>query len=144
MMRNITMQGLALIEAYEGCRLGAYQDTGGVWTIGYGHTHGVKEGDICDRATAEQWLREDIASAETAVSHLVTVPLTDNQFSALVSFVFNVGFVRFAKSTLLRRLNEGNYGVVPGQMHLWVFDNGRRVAGLARRRAAEAALWSAA
>lgn len=142
MTRSINPAGLALIENAEGLRLAAYLDTGNVPTIGYGHTHNVKLGDKCSRAQAEQWLGEDIASAENAVEHLVTVPLTDNQFAALVSFAYNVGFVSFAKSTLLKRLNEGQYANVPSFLKAWVFDNGKRIAGLESRRNSEAALWS--
>jgi lysozyme len=142
MTRSINPAGLALIEKSEGLRLAAYRDTGGVWTIGFGHTHNVKPGDTCSRTQAEQWLGEDIASAENAVEHLVTVPLTDNQFAALVDFAFNEGFSQFAKSTLLKRLNEGQHASVPTFLKAWVFDNGKRLAGLVTRRADEAALWS--
>lgn len=142
MTRLINSLGLALVRQYEGLRLEAYQDTGGVWTIGYGHVRGVKKGDSISAEQAEQLLEADLMSAGADVSRLVKVPLTDNQFSALVSFVFNVGPEQFAKSTLLRKLNEGGYGLVPACLKSWIFDNGRVQPGLVKRRAAEAALWS--
>jgi lysozyme len=143
-MRSINMDGLGLIERSEGMRLAAYQDGKGVWTIGYGHTHDVQKGDVCTVAQAEQWLGEDIASAENAVEHLVAVPLTDNQFAALVSFAFNVGYGAFSNSTLLTRLNGGNYTAVPALLKAWVFVGGKVEKGQITRRAAEGTLWSEA
>jgi lysozyme len=139
-MRSINPAGIALIESHEGLRLKAYLDTGNVPTIGYGHTHNVKMGDTCSNAMAAQWLGEDLAAAENAVEHLVTVPLNDNEFSALVAF--NIGFGNFAKSTLLKRLNDHAYSAVPTYMRAWVFDAGKKQPGLVARRDAEAALWS--
>ena len=143
MTRTINAAGLALVRAYEGLRLEAYQDTSGIWTIGYGHTGGVKPGDCISREQAVHFLEADLAQAERAIDRLVHVPLTDNQFSALVSFVFNEGEAAFARSTLLRKLNEGGYGLVPACLKSWIFDNGKVLAGLVKRRAAEAALWGA-
>lgn len=142
MTRIINAVGLALVRAYEGLRLEAYQDSGGVWTIGYGHTHGVTPGDAISAERADHMLEADLMAAEAAVARLIGVPLTDNQFSALVSFVFNVGEAQFAKSTLLRKLNAGGYGLVPACLKSWIFDDGRVQPGLVKRRAAEAALWS--
>lgn len=141
-MRIINSLGLALIKEAEGLRTAAYLDTGGVPTIGYGHTRGVRMGQTCTPEEAEVWLEADLADSENAVSRLVTVPLTDNEFAALVSFVFNVGAGQFEKSTLLRKLNAGGYASVPAQLSAWVFDNGRVIPGLKSRRAREAALWS--
>jgi len=142
MTRAINAAGLALVKAHEGLRLESYQDTSGIWTIGYGHAQGVKPGDCISVARAEQLLEADLMEAERAVGALVAVPLTDNQFSALVGFVFNVGEGAFARSTLLRKLNEGGYGLVPACLKSWIFDNGKVLQGLVKRRAAEAALWS--
>lgn len=142
MTRHINPAGLALIKEYEGYEGHAYLDTGGVPTIGYGHTRGVKMGASCTPEQAEVWLREDLASAEADVSKLVKVPLTDNQFAALVSFTFNLGGAQLGKSTLLKFLNAGNYAGAGSQFQFWVFDNGKKLAGLIKRRAAEAALWS--
>lgn len=142
MPRLVNLAGLALIKEYEGFEDRAYLDTGGVWTCGYGHTRGVTQGTTCSPAQAEKWLEADMASAVMDVCKLVKVPLTDNQFAALVSFTFNLGGPALKKSTLLRLLNEGNYEAVPTQLKFWVFDNGKRLKGLERRRAAEAALWT--
>ena len=142
MTRLINSAGLALIKEYEGYVGHAYLDTGGAPTIGYGHTRGVTMGQKCTPEQAEVWLREDLASAEADVSKLVKVPLTDNQFSALVSFTFNLGGAQLGKSTLLKLLNAGNYAGAGSQFQFWVFDNGKKLAGLIKRRAAEAALWS--
>lgn len=142
MTRLINSAGLALIKEYEGYVGHAYLDTGGVPTIGYGHTRGVKMGASCTPEQAEAWLQEDLASAEADVSKLVKVPLTDNQFSALVSFTFNLGGAQLGKSTLLKLLNAGNYAGAGSQFQFWVFDNGKKLPGLIKRRAAEAALWS--
>ncbi|HKU64451.1 MAG TPA: lysozyme [Rhizomicrobium sp.] len=142
MTRIINAAGLALVKAHEGLRLEAYQDTSGIWTIGYGHTKGVRPGDSISAERAEQLLEADLMDAERAVAALVKVPLTDNQFSALVSFVFNLGEGAFARSTLLRKLNEGGHGLVPASLKSWIFDNGKVLQGLVKRRAAEAALWS--
>jgi lysozyme len=141
MTRTINAAGLALVCAHEGLRLEAYQDTSGVWTIGYGHTGGVKPGDSISPDRAAQLLEADLAQAERVIDTLVRIPLTDNQFSALVSFVFNEGEGAFARSTLLRKLNEGGYGLVPACLKSWIFDNGKVLPGLVKRRAAEAALW---
>lgn len=144
MTRTINAAGLALVRRYEGLRLEAYQDTSGIWTIGYGHTQGVKPDDSVSIAQAEQFLEADLTEAERVVRRLVKVPLTDNQFSALVSFVFNEGEGAFARSTLLRKLNEGGRGLVPAYLKSWIFDNGKVLQGLVKRRAAEADLWSEA
>lgn len=142
MARIINYTGLALIKEAEGFRAKAYLDTGGVATIGYGHTRGVRMGDTCTPEQAEYWLEADLEAAEAAVSKLVKVPLSDNQFAALVSFVFNIGEPQFSKSTLLRKLNEGGYDLVPACLKSWIFDNGKVQPGLVKRRASEVALWS--
>lgn len=140
-MRIINSAGLALIKESEGLRLEPYLDTGNVWTCGYGHTRGVTEHTHCTPEIAEAWLEADLQHAEEAVSHLVKVKLTDNQFAALVCFVFNVGESAFGKSTLLKKLNEGGYSLVPACLKSWVFDNGKVIKGLVSRRNAEATLW---
>lgn len=129
--------GLALTEQFEGCRLVAYQDVRGVWTIGYGHTSGVHAGMTCTQAQAEQWLLEDIEYAANAVKHYVTVALTQGEFDALVDFVFNVGVGNFAGSTLLRKLNAGDYAGAAHEFERWDMAGGKHVAGLLRRRIAE-------
>ncbi len=141
-MPRINDAGLALVQAFEGFRAEAYRCPAGVWTIGYGHTVEVAEGDRITLEDAEVLLRSDLARSEAAVDRLVTVPLSDNQFSALVSFCFNLGEGNLASSTLLRKLNAGNYDAVPSQLARWVKGGGRTLPGLVRRRAAEAALWA--
>src|SRR4028119_1870405 len=89
--RQINQKGLALIKEFEGCQLEAYLCPAGVWTIGYGHTLSAAPGMSIDESKAEALLKEDLRKAEEAVDRLVTVPINDNQFSALVSFVFNIG-----------------------------------------------------
>ena len=146
MTRRCSDAGLAVLKRWEGLPGGwpalvAYKDTGGVWTIGWGHTKGVKEGMICTKMQAEKWLREDLAAAEACVDGSVRVPLGDNQFAALCLFAFNVGITAFRDSTLLKLLNGGNYAAVPSQLLLWVHDNGKVVQGLVNRRKAEIQLW---
>src|SRR5579885_3086886 len=104
---EINQAGLDLIKSFEGCKLTAYQDQRGVWTIGYGHTGSdVCAGLTIDEETAEQLLKEDLHSAESTVSWLVKVPLNPNQFSALVSLCYNIGSGNFRTSTLLQCVNE--------------------------------------
>ena len=131
--------GLALTERFEGCRLAAYPDTGGVWTIGYGHTHGVHEDMICTREQADAWLREDIQAAADAVNQLLKISLKQSEFDALVDFVFNLGSGTFARSTMLKDLNAGNLAAAALQFPLWDHDAGRVLAGLLHRRLAEEA-----
>lgn len=142
MTRQINEAGLALIKSFEKLALTAYRDQGGLWTIGWGHTDGVKEGDICTAETAEEYLDQDLLCAEESVEQRVTVPLGNNEFAGLVPFVFNVGDTQFKESTLLRKLNEGGYGLVPTYLRSWIFVKGKISQGLVKRRAAEAALWS--
>jgi GH24 family phage-related lysozyme (muramidase) len=142
MARKIDADTLALLKQWEGLRLTAYQDVGGVWTIGYGHTDTVKAGMVITEAGAEQLLRADLGRFEAAVSDAVKVPLTDAQFGALVSWAFNVGVTAMQDSTLVRKLNAGDYAAVPAELARWNKVKGKTVAGLANRRAAEAGLWS--
>lgn len=134
-------QSYALTQQFEGLRLEAYQDTGGVWTIGYGHTKGVKKGDKCTEAQALAWLMEGMAEAVEAVNTNVRIPVTQNQFDALCDFVFNVGVKAFRDSTLLRLLNTGDYKSAYNQFARWKYDNGVVIAGLVKRRKAEADLF---
>jgi len=133
--------GVELIRHFEGCRFDAYLCPAGVWTIGYGHTADVKEGDSIDQEAAEAFLIEDLEKFEQAVMRLVEVPLTQQQFDALVSWTFNLGAGNLAESTLLRKLNNYQYAEVPEQIMRWVRAGGQVLDGLVRRRAAEAALF---
>lgn len=120
MARHINAEGLALIQRWEGLRLEAYRDVGGVLTIGYGSTgpH-VREGMTITEAQADELLLADLERFEAAVDRLVKVPLSDNQFAACVSLAFNIGEGAFAKSTLLKVLNQGRYDEVPAQFMRW-------------------------
>lgn len=139
----INQAGIDLIKESEGCRLDAYECPGNKWTVGYGHTHGVKPGQVITQEQAEEFLVDDILIACGQVLSLVEVPLTDNQLAALTSFMFNVGFTNFSKSTLLKSLNKGDYGSVPSQLERWVYSGHKRLPGLASRRKAEAELFQA-
>lgn len=138
--------GLALIKASEGLETEAYPDpgnreTGEPWTIGYGHTRGVRPGDTCSEEQATTWLREDLRTAEHAVRQLVAVPLSQGQFDALASFVFNVGRTAFANSTLLRLLNTGDAAGAADQFTRWNRGADGPLPGLVSRRAAERTLF---
>ena len=135
-------KGIALIKQFEGLRLAAYDDGGGVWTIGVGHTGPeVVPGLTIDDAEATRLLKSDLSAAEQCVDECVEVELTQEQFDALVSFVFNLGCSQFKASTLLRLLNAGNYEGAKSQFSRWNKDNGRVLPGLVSRRAAEAELF---
>jgi lysozyme len=108
MARTISDAGKKFIEREEGLRLQAYKDTKGIWTIGYGSTSGVQPGMIITQQQAEEMLEQDLLTAENAVNKYVKVAMNDNEFTALVSFTFNLGSGNFQKSTLLRCLNMGN------------------------------------
>ena len=138
---RLSVNGLKWIAGFEGLRLSAYLDGGGVPTIGYGHTRGVKLWQTCTQAQALDWLREDASKAEIAVSRLVGAPINQNQFDALVSLVFNIGKSAFTKSTLLALVNQGNYHAAADQFCRWRFDNGVKVEGLLRRRLKERELF---
>lgn len=130
-------RGLDLIRRFEGVKRRAYLCPAGVWTIGYGHTKGVKEGDTCSEQQADQWLQDDLRASEEAVNRLVAVPLTQAQFDALVSFTFNLGTGNLYSSTLLRKLNVSDYAGAADQFLRWTKAKGRELPGLVRRRAAE-------
>ncbi|EQA1622550.1 lysozyme [Enterobacter asburiae] len=138
---NVSQTGLDLIKQYESLRTTAYRCPAGVLTIGYGHTAGVKESDKITQAQADEFLAQDAAVAAADVTRLVTVTLSQNQFDALVSFTFNLGAGNLASSTLLKRLNEGNYDQAADQFGRWVFANNVLLQGLVKRRAAEKALF---
>jgi lysozyme len=142
-VRKINDAGLKLIKSFEGLKLTAYQDSVGVWTIGYGHTTGVRKGQTITAEEAEQFLLEDLTEACTKVEELVKVPVLDNAFAALVSFVFNVGWWNFAKSTLLKKLNAFDYSGAAKEFLRWNKTDGKVLAGLTRRRKAESELFEA-
>ena len=134
--------GLALTEQFEGCRLAAYQDQVGVWTIGYGHTGpDVTPTLTITQDQAQTLLAHDVGRAVDCVNRIVTIKLNQNEFDALVDFVFNVGTGAFTGSTLLRHLNAGDLHAAAGQFDLWNHAGGAIVAGLLRRRQAETAMF---
>lgn len=130
--------GLALTERSEGCRLIAYKDIRGTWTIGDGHTEGVTPGMVCTQAQAEAWLEHDIQWAVRTIQSDVTVALNQEEFDALVDFVFNLGSGNFVRSSLLKDLNKGDMEAAAGEFQKWDLAGGKVVAGLLRRRLAEA------
>ena len=135
------MEGLALIKKFEGCELKAYQCSAGVWTIGYGHTKDVVEGMEITQEQAEQMLVDELHEYESYINKYVTVALSQNQFDALVSWVYNLGPANLKASTMLKVLNDGKYEDVPYQMKRWNKAGGKVLDGLVRRREAEALLY---
>lgn len=139
---NISQKGIDLIKNFEGCRLASYKCPAGVWTIGYGHTGvDVKPGHVISQEQAEKYLKMDLIVHTNNVSMLVKVPLNQNQFDALVSFEFNVGYGAFKNSTLLRLLNQGKYTDAANQFGRWVYAGKTVLPGLVKRRAAEKSLF---
>lgn len=137
-------KGVALIKAHEGKRLSAYSCPAGVLTIGFGHTTAaghptVVQGMRISEREADDILRRDLSRFEDRVNRLVKVPLTQGQFDALVSFDFNTGALH--SSTLLKKLNAGDYAAIPAQLMRWTKGGGRELPGLVRRRRDEAELW---
>lgn len=138
-----SQNAIDLIKRFEGFSPEPYLCPAKVWTIGYGSTHGItKNTPPVTEQQAEEMLLSDLREFEHDINDLVKVPLTQNQFDALVSFVYNVGSGAFRKSTLLRMLNQGKYDKVPYELARWNKAGGKILPGLTRRRAAEAALWS--
>lgn len=138
---TISKQGLDLVKSFEGLYLDAYRDEVGVWTIGYGHTGlqhrdgTVFSGRVITRAKADELLAYDMHQFEQRANTLVTVPLTQSQFDAIVSFDFNTGGL--AKSTLLKLLNKGDFFGAAGEFDKWNKAGGTVLKGLTRRRHAE-------
>lgn len=136
-------KGIELIKHFEGCELEAYKCPAGVWTIGYGHIKGVKEGMKITEMQAEEMLKSELHEYEGYINDYVTVPLNQNQFDAMVSWVYNLGGGNLRASTLLKVLNAGDYDGVPAQMLRWNKAGGKVLEGLTRRRQAEADLFVA-
>lgn len=138
--------GINLISSFEDTKLQAYDDGVGVWTIGTGTTvypngKKVKEGDTCTLAQAKTYFAHDLKRFESSVNNLVKVPLSQNQFDALVSLVYNIGQTAFSKSTLLKKLNAKDYTGAADQFLVWNRAGGKVMKGLVRRREAERALF---
>lgn len=129
--------GLSITEQFEGCKLTAYKDSGGVWTNGYGNTHGVIPGSTITQEQAIADLRANIQTAVNAVNRLVTVQLSQNQFDACCDLVFNIGEGNFKSSTLLKLLNAGDFQNAALEFEKWDKCNGQVLDGLLNRRQAE-------
>lgn len=132
--------GYALTKDSEGLRLVAYPDpgTGGKpWTLGYGRAHGIEQGQTCTQEEAARWLVDDMAFANSAVNHLVTVPRTQGQHNACVDFVYNLGQGAFGGSTLLRKFNAGDLEGASAEFPKWVHAGDQILPGLVKRRARE-------
>ena len=136
-----SLEGLALIKKFEGCRLKAYRCSANVLTIGYGHTGGVQENDVISQPEADKLLEEDIAKFEDYVSDNVIVELNQGQFDALVAWTFNLGPGNLRESTMLKKLNNQEYESVPFEMRRWNKAGGKTLDGLIRRREAESLLF---
>ncbi|HAJ6812167.1 lysozyme [Escherichia coli] len=142
-------KGIALIKQFEGCKLTAYPDPGSggaPWTIGYGWTQSVdgkpvRPGMTIDQATADRLLKTGLVSYENDVSRLVKVKLSQGQFDALVSFTYNLGSRSLSTSTLLSKLNAGDYAGAANEFPRWNKAGGKVLNGLTRRREAERALF---
>lgn len=138
----VSANGLALIKAYEGCVLKTYMDAVGVPTIGYGHT-GTEAypGNEITKHEAESLLLEDLEIFERGVGNMVKVKLSQNQFDALVAWSFNLGLGSLRASTLLKRLNAGDYASAAQEMLRWDKAGGKTLTGLTKRRQAESNLF---
>ena len=133
--------GVDLIKKFEGCELTSQQCSAKVWTIGYGHTSGVVEGVTIDQNAADKLLKDDLEEFESYVSKMVKKELNQNQFNALVAWTFNLGPTNLKTSTLLERLNNGDYEGVPYEMKRWNKAGGKVLNRLVRRREAESLLF---
>ena len=140
---KISQEGLSLIKKFEGCKLEAYKCAAGVWTIGYGSTKGVKKGDTLTQEEADKLLLHEMEEYEGYINDLVDVNLKQNEFDALVSWVFNLGPANLKSSTLLKVLNSTHkdWNDIPTQIKRWNKAGGKVLQGLVRRREAEALLF---
>lgn len=146
---NMSQAGIdALLKKFEGCKLKAYRCPANVCTIGYGHTSAAGAPEVTDGMTitqkqADDILRQDLVKYETAVHDMVKQPLTQHQFDVLVDFAYNAGTGALKSSTLLKKINAGDFDAVPAELMKWTKGGGKVLPGLVRRRQAESAWWSA-
>ena len=143
---SVSNKGVDLICEFEGKRLVAYDDGVGVWTIGFGTIkypsgNRVKKGDTCTLDQAKEYMRHDLIEFEHTVNSSVKVPLNQNQFDALVSLAYNIGSNAFKSSTLVKKLNSGDYQGAADQFNVWVNAGGKRMQGLVNRRDKEKLLF---
>lgn len=125
---------IELIKGFEDCKLIAYRDGGGVLSIGYGSTENVTDGMTITLLEADNRLRNKLTIISNALSKLVCVPLSQNQFDALCSFIYNVGIHAFERSTMRTMINNGLFASAAAQFKFWCMDNGKRIPGLVKRR----------
>lgn len=143
---SVSNKGVDLICEFEGKRLVAYDDGVGVWTIGFGTIkypsgNRVKKGDTCTLEQAKEYMRHDLIEFEHAVNSSVKAPLNQNQFDALVSLAYNIGSSAFKSSTLVKKLNAGDYQGAADQFNVWINAGGKRMQGLVNRRDREKLLF---
>ena len=138
---KISEEGKALIKKFEGCKLEAYKCPAGVWSIGFGFTKDVQEGDVWSQTHAEEMLEIELEEYEGYINDLVDVPLEQHQFDALVAWVYNLGAGNLISSTLLIKLNAKEYADIPHEIQRWNKAAGEVLEGLVRRRKAEALLF---
>ena len=143
---SVSNKGVDLICEFEGKRLAAYDDGVGVWTIGFGtikYPNGVrvKKGDTCTLEQAKEYMRHDLIEFEHTVNSSVKVPLNQNQFDALVSLAYNIGSNAFKSSTLVKKVNTGDYRGASDQFNVWINAGGKRMQGLVNRRDKEKLLF---
>jgi len=145
---NMSQAGIdALLKKFEGCKLKAYRCPANVCTIGYGHTSAAGAPEVTDGMTitqkqADDILRQDLVKYETAVYDMVKQPLTQHQFDVLVDFAYNAGTGALKSSTLLKKINAGDFDAVPAELMKWTKGGGKVLPGLVRRRQAESAWWA--
>jgi lysozyme len=141
-IRPTPHQAIEIIKRYEGLRTHAYKDSNGIWTIGYGNTHEVHSGDHISEQAAEEQLRAYLQALGITIIKACRVPLNNNQYSALLSFVYNVGIGNFDRSNLLKLVNEKDEGRIVQEFLKWDhIQSGKEMVGLRARRLAEAALF---
>ena len=140
-MMQLSKTGIELLKHFEGCELKAYQDSVGVWTIGYGHTKGIYEGLEITQSEAEKMLQDELPEYEGYITDKVVPMLQQHEFDALVCWVYNLGPTNLSSSTMLKKLNAGEFKEVPFQMKRWDKAGGQPLLGLTRRRNAEALLF---
>ena len=140
-MLQLSKTGIELLKHFEGCELKAYQDSVGVWTIGYGHTKGIYEGLEITQSEAEKMLQDELPEYEGYVTDKVVPMLQQHEYDALVCWVYNLGPTNLSSSTMLKKLNAGEFKEVPFQMKRWDKAGGQPLLGLTRRRNAEALLF---
>ena len=141
---KVSQDCIDLVKFFEGFEAKAYLCPASVWTIGYGRTRNVKEGDVVNEKQAERDLLEELEEFGHQVSSTDKVSLEQSQFDALTSWTYNLGVGNLQSSTLLKKLNSGDKNSVPSEMLRWNKAAGRVLAGLTRRREAEAKLWAKA